>query len=276
MNPKENQPKQKLRDNLFQGIFSVPENFTQLYYASSGKHLQPEDLTPLQLESDSLTRSLASDVAFITKDNRLIILIEHQSSVNPNMPARFLLYYAEYIRIWLSHHELELSSNQKIHLPEPEFYIAYNGETPYQASLLSLNLGEQLAVQIKLVDINYPNIVDKSPSNQLAGYAFFIQTYYDGIRQGLDRRQAFLAAQQMSRARGYLSDIIDKEEFMLAYAPIVDREKEAREADAAMIKSYFLHEQVMKMLNKGLTLEVISDLIEMSVDDLEYMLRVRG
>ena len=39
--------------------------------------------------------ALKSDVAFMTQDDRFIILIEHQSTENPNMALRMLMYDSE-------------------------------------------------------------------------------------------------------------------------------------------------------------------------------------
>lgn len=43
---------------------------------------------------NSIFGDIKNDLAFII-DNKFIILIEHQSTVNPNMPLRMLIYLAQ-------------------------------------------------------------------------------------------------------------------------------------------------------------------------------------
>jgi hypothetical protein len=68
-----------------------------------------------------------NDISF-TIDNKLVILLEHQSTVNPNMPLRFLFYIS---RIYEKLIDLK-SIYRKILLPvpTPEFIVLYNGTAP--------------------------------------------------------------------------------------------------------------------------------------------------
>jgi len=57
--------------------------------------LMADDIQPFDLDSSIAVRVRRNDVSFITKDNRLIVLIGHQSSINPNMAFRLFLYFIE-------------------------------------------------------------------------------------------------------------------------------------------------------------------------------------
>jgi hypothetical protein len=72
--------------------------------------LKPEDLEFYDTES-IVVKQLKNDVAFKTKDNRLIIMVEHQSTLNENMPLRFLLYYVELIKLYISQESHYYSSS---------------------------------------------------------------------------------------------------------------------------------------------------------------------
>ncbi|GHV90722.1 hypothetical protein AGMMS50268_12250 [Spirochaetia bacterium] len=43
--------------------------------------------------TDVFFKDQINDLSF-TVDNRLVVLIEHQSTINPNMPIRLLMYIA--------------------------------------------------------------------------------------------------------------------------------------------------------------------------------------
>jgi hypothetical protein len=69
--------------------------------------------------------NFSDDVAF-TIDNRRIVLSEHQSTVNKNMPLRSLLYIArEYEKLVSTRDRYKRS---QIKIPTPQFFVFYNGE----------------------------------------------------------------------------------------------------------------------------------------------------
>jgi hypothetical protein len=59
----------------------------------------------------------------------LIVLIEHQSTINPNMPIRFLEYIARIYEKIINNKALYSSKLAKI--PRPEFIVLYNGKDDY-------------------------------------------------------------------------------------------------------------------------------------------------
>jgi len=55
-----------------------------------------------------------------------VVLIEHQSSINENMPLRMLIYISrEYEKLT---NRRDLYKEHKIKIPSPEFVVLYNGE----------------------------------------------------------------------------------------------------------------------------------------------------
>ena len=89
----------KYADSLFTMLFKTKEEVLNLH-----RTLHPED----EITADSILlctlrnvviNNRYNDLAYLV-DNRLIILIEHQTTKNPNLPLRLLLYLAlEYERI---------------------------------------------------------------------------------------------------------------------------------------------------------------------------------
>ena len=110
----------KYKDNIFRHIFSEKKNFAQLYYDLTDQMLDTEQLEFYDTKS-ILVKQLKNDVSFKTKDNKLIIMVEHQSTLNENMVVRFLLYYAELLKIYISKNRLNLFSRRAIKVPKPEF-----------------------------------------------------------------------------------------------------------------------------------------------------------
>ena len=116
--------KRQHKDTLFRGVFKIPKHFISLLEHCRNKHntLNEEDLTPFDLDSSITTRIRRNDVNYITKDNRLIILIEHQSTINANIAFRLFLYYVELLQLWIKINKINLYGQSKIsNLPVPEF-----------------------------------------------------------------------------------------------------------------------------------------------------------
>ena len=58
-----------------------------------------------------------------------MILLEHQSTINPNMALRLLMYIARIYEKLIDNRKVY--SVKKITIPRPEFIVLYNGVDPY-------------------------------------------------------------------------------------------------------------------------------------------------
>jgi len=90
---KKKQAKPKAKDSPFTLIFQEEEYVVDLYEEITGIRYKPTQIKSVRLENTLITGRLYNDVAFLTDDNHLLILIEHQSTLNPNMVFRLLEYY---------------------------------------------------------------------------------------------------------------------------------------------------------------------------------------
>jgi len=69
-----------------------------------------------------------NDLSF-TIDDRVVILMEHQSTINNNVPVRLLMYIARVYEKILDREKLYQKKLVKI--PAPEFIVLYNGNDPF-------------------------------------------------------------------------------------------------------------------------------------------------
>ena len=81
------------KDRLFKRLFGSYENrqwTLELYNAVNGtSYTNADDITITTVE-DALYLSMRNDVSFLIADT--MSFYEHQSSFNPNMPVRMLMY----------------------------------------------------------------------------------------------------------------------------------------------------------------------------------------
>ena len=126
--------------------------------------------------------SFANDVSYLV-ENKIIFLIEHQSTINPNMPLRCLEYVSRlYEKLFESK---EKYSRKLLNIPTPEFYVFYNGIAPYPCdktlrlshAFIEPTKQPSLELIVKVVNINrhneHPLLEICKPINE---YSIFVQT----------------------------------------------------------------------------------------------------
>ena len=87
---------------------------------------QQEDLTIVTL-SRIIVREMYNDLGFLA-GNRLLVLVEAQSSWSANIVVRFLMYLGETYRRYIEKNDLDLYTTKKVELPKPELYVVYTGQ----------------------------------------------------------------------------------------------------------------------------------------------------
>ena len=208
----------RYKDSVFVDLFgedkNAKNNFLSLYNALHGTHLDSSvELKPLRLEH-VMYMSFCNDVSCLI-DNKIIVLAEHQSTVNTNMPIRFLEYSARLYEQILS--PRERYSRRLKQIPTPEFYVFYNGEEKYP-SKAELRLSDAFTVKsakpnlellVKVININY-NKDNKLLENckPLKEYTQFVEAVRRHIR--FDRENGFKNAIKECIRNDILRDYLER------------------------------------------------------------------
>ncbi|MDR2964644.1 MAG: Rpn family recombination-promoting nuclease/putative transposase [Treponema sp.] len=116
------------KSSVFSLLFGNPDILRELYSAIEGVELPPDIPIDINTLSDVLYKGKINDLSFLI-DNRLIVLIEHQSTINENMPIRLLIYVSDVYKRIINRRDMFLEKLVKI--PMPEFIVLYNGNKPY-------------------------------------------------------------------------------------------------------------------------------------------------
>ena len=172
-------PQRNYKDTLFRMIFKEPEDLLTLYNAvNSTDYQNPEDLQIVTLEN-AIYMNMKNDLAFII-DCRMS-MYEHQGSVNPNMPLRYLLYVSREYSAMVGNQSLY--SSKLVKLPTPYFVVFYNG-TVNQPERREMKLSdafltpvEEPALELKFLQLNIGighnrELMEKCP--KLAQYSQYV------------------------------------------------------------------------------------------------------
>lgn len=159
------QIKRSYKDGVFRQLFNDKEKLIELYNALSGRSYSKDTEIEIVTLEDALFGDIKNDLSFIM-DNRFIVMIEHQATVNPNMPLRMLSYAArEYERRGLTK---KVYSKRRIEIPTPELYMLYNGAED-QPIMQELKLSDayiakcgkiSLEARVMVINVNYDKGAD--------------------------------------------------------------------------------------------------------------------
>jgi len=138
------------KNSVFSSLFSNPDVLRELYSAIEGIPIPPEMPIDINTLTGVLYRGQINDVSFLI-DNRLVVLIEHQSTINNNIPLRLLMYIARIYEKIVNRRKRYLTKLEKI--PKPEFIVLYNGKNKYpDYSILKLSNAFKDIKGLKLAD----------------------------------------------------------------------------------------------------------------------------
>ena len=120
----------KYKDSVFTDLFGsdrdAKKNFLDLYNALSGSNYKLEEtVLERKVIEQSLYKTFNNDVSWEI-DGKLVVLVEHQSTINENMPFRCLEYVT---RIYEEMVPVKERYAEKVYkIPNPDFYVVYIGK----------------------------------------------------------------------------------------------------------------------------------------------------
>ena len=176
---------EKYKDRLFTFIFGRNENkkwTLSLYNAINNTQYTDEDDIEITTMSDTVYMGMKNDVSCIVSDT--ISLYEQQSTYNPNMPVRQLMYLGRQYDRYIEETGKNIYSSKQLHLPVPKLVTFYNGPYDVEDSLLKLSdsfpdrAGESdVQVNVRLINISRrKNMALLNKCNPLNEYSWFVET----------------------------------------------------------------------------------------------------
>ena len=206
------------KDTVFARLFSDTAALLELYNALSGSNYGESTAIEINTLEDVLFMDMMNDISFVI-DDRIVVLVEHQSSISDNLPLRLLLYIA---RVYEKIIDKKAVYRQKlIKLPAPELVVLYNGKREYPDEM-ELRLSDafmdipghvkkygSLELTARVLNINAGHnegIIRKSAS--LSGYVAFTHKVREGISMGLELAEAVTEAVNYCEERQILQPFL--------------------------------------------------------------------
>lgn len=258
------------------------------------QYADPELLEVNTLEN-AIYVGMKNDLSFLIASR--LYLYEHQSTVNPNLPLRFLLYISDLFSDIVK--DLNLYGSRKVKIPPPRFLIFYNGEKE-QPDVQVLKLSELFslpedhpALELEAVMLN----INKGHNRKLMEACRSLRDYAeytDRVRRyakEMELRKAVERAVAECIEEGILTEFLKKNRAEVVHVSIYeyDAEKHMRQekeesweeghragleeghrtgleeghrTGLAEGRKEILLEQIKKKMEKGLTPEAMADVLE--------------
>ena len=235
--------KRTAKNSVFLDLFQDKKNLLKLY-----KTLHPEDTEATEETLDIvtidnvLTDNLYNDLGIMVGNNRLLLLLEAQSSWTVNILIRILLYLAQSYHEYFERTSQSLYKSKKVKMPKPELYVIYTGNKGRKPDTISLSQeffdGANIDLEIKakvIYESDKDNIINeyivfcKVFNSQIKEHGMTKQAVTETIRICKDRNilKQYLSSKEVEVVTIMMS-LFDDEQIMRTYAKDMERETTKR------------------------------------------------
>lgn len=266
--------KRTIKDSVFTNLFQDKKYLLQLY-----KALHPEDtdvtedkLTDITIKN-VLTDNIYNDLGFVV-ENRLVILVEAQSTWTMNIIIRALMYMVQTYHDYFSRTRQNLYKSKKVTLPVPEIYVIYTGDRKTRPTEVSL-AQEFFKGKQSCIDVKVKMIYDGEDGDIINQYVIFTKVCNEQIAIHGRSQKAVLEAIRICKDRNVLNEYLsskekevvdimmvlyDEEEIMRSY--VESEVYEARQDEKVEI--------ARRMLEDGtLSIDRVAQISGLSIDEVK-------
>lgn len=198
------------KDRLFKAIFGRETEESKrwrldLYNALNDTNYTDPNALELNTIENVIYITMRNDVSFLIDDQ--MVLLEQQSSHNPNMPLRGFLYFAQLYNRYLKSNKKDPSRCSKIDIPTPKFIVLYNGPTDKPDEFM-MKLSESFinpdtsgayewTAYIKNINVNHSEGLQKR-CKSLYDYSRFVAKVRENTKAGMEDKEAVDNAVRMA------------------------------------------------------------------------------
>lgn len=275
----------RYKGTLFRMIFQEKKNLLELYNAlHNTSYINEEELKIVTLDN-AIYMNMKNDVAFLMVD--YLNMFEHQSTKNPNMPLRDLLYIAREYEKLIDKQSLYLSS--KIKIPAPRFVVFYNGtEESLEKQTLKLSdlyysqeENPELELKVQVLNINWG--YNRELMQQCRVLWEYMQ-YIEKVRYYAEKmpiEQAVNCAVTECIKEGILAEFLEKYRREAIQVSIFEYDEERelrlirqdeRRQGIELGEENKLRMQIAKKRNKGKTISQIAEELEESEEVIQSLI----
>ncbi len=254
------------KDSVFTSLFREPKYLLQLYQA-----LHPEDheATEDSIKNVTITNVLLdqyyNDVGFQIGE-KIVILVEQQSSWSINIVVRCLLYLAQTYQEYFESTKQNVYGSKKLELPKPEMYVIFTGSRKTKPEYLYLSK-EFFDGDDSVLDVKIKMIYDGKEGDIINQYVTFTKIYNEQVKLHGRTREAVLETIRICKDQNVLSEylsgrekeVVDIMMTLFNEEYILKTYVESKEREATERANF---ETAKRMYKRGNSIEEIADILD--------------
>ena len=277
----QNIPKRKIKDSVFTNLFQDKKYLLQLYKAL---HPEDDDVTEDELADITIKHVLIdadyNDLGF-SVGNRLMVLVESQSTWTYNIIIRALMYLVQTYHDYFKRTNQNLYGSKKVNMPKPELYMIYTGDKKNIPD--TIYLSKEFFDNSKIsIDAEVKILYQENEKDIIGQYIIFSKVYDEQRKLYGVSKKAILETINICKNRNVLKEyleckeqevvdmmmtLFDDEQILKAYTTDIKNETArettrviARETAIQMIKDREMSLEKIARYVPSLTMEELKEL----------------
>ena len=203
--------KRTVKDSVFTNLFGDSKYLLQLYQFlhPEDTDVRKEDLKTVTLEN-IFTDDVYNDLGF-SKDDKLMVLMEAQSTWTVNIIIRALEYLVNSYRRYFSENGQDLYSSKKVTLPKPELYVIYTGNRKRRPEEIKLS-EEFFGGEIAAIEVTVKMIYDGKKGDIVNQYVTFTKVLDEQVKIYGRNKKAVQETIRICKDKNILREYLENKE----------------------------------------------------------------
>jgi len=205
----------KFKNSVFNLLFSDEQKLIEVYNALEGTNYSEDTEVVINTLENVLFMDRYNDISFVI-DGKFVVLLEYQSTLNNNLPLRFLLYVSRVYEKMINNKNIYKEALIKI--PKPEFYAFYCGSRDFpdekvlklSDAFIESDIAPDLDLQVRVININYgksKEFLEKCKS--IKDYSYFVSLVNKFKKQEQTLEEAIKMAIEKCIKEGILKEFLE-------------------------------------------------------------------
>ena len=175
--------KHTVKDSVFSDLFKDKKNLLKLY-----KTLHPEDISATEdvlnivTLNNVLTDNIYNDLGILVRHDKVLLLLEAQSTWTVNILIRMLLYVAHTYQEHFEKTGQKLYGSKKAKMPKPELYVIYTGNRGRKPDVISLS-NEFFAGENACIEVQARVIYESDSRDIINQYIIFCKVFNKQVKK---------------------------------------------------------------------------------------------
>ena len=278
------------QDRLFKAIFGREEHkdwLLSLYNALNGSSYTDPSAIEINTIEGIIYVTMKNDISFLI-DSQLN-LYEQQSSYNPNMPLRGLMYFAELYQKHLTKQDRDLFTTALVKIPTPNFVVFYNGSRD-MPDVTKLRLSEAFEIPAENGDFEWTatmlninagrNKTLLQKCKPLYHYSCYVDRVKSNVRSGMTKENAVSEAVNFAIQNDFLDGYFKMQKAEVLNMSLTEFDQEAydrhrfnegKEAGIAEGKRKNALQNARNFIRMGIPLEQIAKGTELPLETVLHL-----